>query len=485
MRRRAFGFLFAGLALSACTPPGGGPGGIVGQGGPGPNNAPPMGARVGLLLPLSGANAGLGHAMLQAAQLAVDAGGTPRVTLDPQDTAGTPEGAANAARQAIAAGDGMLVGPVTAPETAAAGPVATAASVPMLAFTSDPAQARPGIWTLGITPGQQVRRLVAAAQSENRSRFAAVLPDSPLGVAMADAMRRAAPDADLRSYPAGSTSALQVALGEVSRYGERHSAPAASAPPPAAPPAGAPGAAPIGYIPSAAGAARVIDIAVRYRGLNPSGDVVPGQDQGQAPAAPARPVQPAAPATPPPAAAGAPPAAPPAATSPVPAAAPSGPPPIDALLVAETGSRAAALGSMLSRDDLAPPAVRVLGPGLWQGDADRLGGLAGAWFAAPDPAARADFVRRYAARFGAEPPRLADLAYDAASLARVLAEAAGGQGFALGTLTRPEGFGGTDGVLALQPDGQVRRGLAVFEIQRGGGARLVGPSPTSLGAPGV
>ena len=153
--------------------------------------------------------------------------------------------------------------------------------------------------------------------------------------------------------------------------------------------------------------------------------------------------------------------------------------------MAEAGSRAQALGGLLARDDITPPGVRVLGPGLWQADADQLGGLAGAWFAAPDPAARQDFVRRYAAKYGSEPPRLADLAYDAASLARVLAQEAGGQGFALPALTRPEGFGGTDGVLALMPDGQVRRGLAVFEIQRGGGARLVGPSPTSLGAPGV
>jgi hypothetical protein len=67
----------------------------------------------------------------------------------------------------------------------------------------------------------------------------------------------------------------------------------------------------------------------------------------------------------------------------------------------------------------------------------------------------------------------------------VLAQTSGGQGFPVATMTRPEGFGGSDGVLALRPDGQVRRGLAVFEIQRGGGARLVGASPTSLAAPGV
>jgi hypothetical protein len=322
---------------------------------------------------------------------------------------------------------------------------------------------------------------VAAAQGEARTRFAAVLPDNPLGIAMADALRRATPDADLRSYPSGNTSALQTALGDVSHYGDRH-----SANPPAA---AAPGAAPIGFFPGPTwmGQARIIDIAVRYRGLNPNGDVTPGQDQGSTPAIPRQTPAPApsAPAAPSPQA-GSGSSSPSTGTAPpAVASTPSAPPPFDALLVAEAGSRAAALAPLLARNDIAPPAVRVLGPGLWQADADRLGALAGAWFAAPDPAARADFVRRYAAKYGSEPPRLADLAYDAASLARVLAQESGGQGFALGTLTRPEGFGGTDGVLALQPDGQVRRGLAVFELQRGGGARLVGASPTSLGAPGV
>ncbi len=137
---------------------------------------------------------------------------------------------------------------------------------------------------------------------------------------------------------------------------------------------------------------------------------------------------------------------------------------------------------MLSHDDITPPRVRVLGPGLWQGDAGQLGTLAGAWFAAPDPAARADFVRRFQAKYGYAPPRLADIAYDSAALARVLAQAGD---FSVSGLTRPEGFAGSDGVLALLPDGHVRRGLAIFEIGRGGGAHIVAPAPTGLGAPGV
>ena len=57
-------------------------------------------------------------------------------------------------------------------------------------------------------------------------------------------------------------------------------------------------------------------------------------------------------------------------------------------------------------------------------------------------------------------------------------------GYSVASLCRPEGFAGVDGVLVLQPDGTVRRGLALFEIQRGGPV-MTEPAPTSLSAPGI
>ncbi len=83
---------------------------------------------------------------------------------------------------------------------------------------------------------------------------------------------------------------------------------------------------------------------------------------------------------------------------------------------------------------------------------------------------------------GGPAPGLADFAYDAAAIARVLATAPGG--YSVASLCRPEGFAGVDGVLALQTDGTVRRGLAIFEIQHGGGT-IVDPAPTDLTAPGI
>ena len=153
---------------------------------------PPAGANgqgVAILLPLSGPRADIGQTMVRAAQLALDMPGAP--SLDVKDTGGTPSGAAAAAQAAIAAGAGLILGPLTSPETASVAPVARAANVAMLAFTNDPSQAQPGVWTLGITPAQQVRRLVAASQGQGKSEFAGLLPDNDFGHAMGQALTQA------------------------------------------------------------------------------------------------------------------------------------------------------------------------------------------------------------------------------------------------------------------------------------------------------
>jgi hypothetical protein len=124
--------------------------------------------------------------------------------------------------------------------------------------------------------------------------------------------------------------------------------------------------------------------------------------------------------------------------------------------------------------------VRILGPALWASPSSGSGQMPGAWFAAPDPAARAGLEQGYAAKYGGAPPTVADLAFDAASIARVLG--ANG-GFSIAALTQPAGFLGADGWLALLPDGQVRRGLAVFRVERGG-PQMIEPAPQSAAGTG-
>ncbi len=150
-------------------------------------------SRIALLLPLSGPQAPLGAAMQQAAELALFERGGRAVDFMPIDTgSGSASGAAQAARQAIGAGARIIVGPLTAAETSAASAPARSARVPVLAFTNDAAQSGPGVWTMGVTPAQQVRRAVGAAMAGGAQRFALVAPDDGFGRALAAAMRSVA-----------------------------------------------------------------------------------------------------------------------------------------------------------------------------------------------------------------------------------------------------------------------------------------------------
>ncbi len=191
-----------------------------------PNAALPGGAaaqHVAMLAPLTGPNSERGQSLVQAAQLALSAPGSP--ILDVKDTHGTPQGAAAAATEAIAAGAGLIIGPLTGAETAAAAGPAKRAGVAILAFTNDAAQAQPGVWTLGITPAQQVRRLVGASVAEGHGRFAALLPQNAFGTAMADALGQAANAAGV-SPPAirrygSSMTAMNGAVRDLSGFTDR------------------------------------------------------------------------------------------------------------------------------------------------------------------------------------------------------------------------------------------------------------------------
>ncbi|MBC9209191.1 penicillin-binding protein activator [Roseomonas aerophila] len=215
MRRAALA-LGALVALSACAPQASGPvfsGGVAPAPGGGLPPGPPPRTKVALLLPLTGSNAALGQAMLNAAQLALFEQGAPGFEFVPRDTGGTSQGAAEAARSAIAGGARVLVGPLTSAETSAAAVPARAASVPMLPFTNDSNQATPLVWPLGITPAQQMRRLVAAANAQGATRFALAAPSGAFGRQLAAGLQSAAKDLGLPaplmlSYPAAAAPAL-------------------------------------------------------------------------------------------------------------------------------------------------------------------------------------------------------------------------------------------------------------------------------------
>ena len=159
---------------------------------PPPPSAAAGAVKVALLVPLSGANAELGKAMLEAAQLALFTTGSDRLTLVPRDTAGTAAGAANAARSAVAEGAKLILGPLLAAEVEAVKPVARDAHVNVIGFSTAIQLAGDNVFLMGFLPRQEVVREVSFARERGLSRFAALAPNSQYGHLMADALREAA-----------------------------------------------------------------------------------------------------------------------------------------------------------------------------------------------------------------------------------------------------------------------------------------------------
>ncbi len=150
------------------------------------------GAKVALLLPLSGPNADLGKSMLDAAQLALFTMGGEHLTLVPRDTGGTPDGAAKAARSAVDEKVGLILGPLLAAEVEAVKPIAASANINVIAFSTATQLAGGNTFLMGFLPRDEAVREVDFAHEKGAQRFAALLPNSPYGHLMGDALREAA-----------------------------------------------------------------------------------------------------------------------------------------------------------------------------------------------------------------------------------------------------------------------------------------------------
>lgn len=139
---------------------------------------------VALLLPLTGAHAGLGTSMANAASLAQNAGGA----LLPIDTCGTPAAAAAAVKTALGKRAGIILGPLTADEVPAVA-AAVAGRVPVVSFTNDAAQAATGAFVFGVTPAQATSAILRYARGRGIRSLVAIGDGSPWTAAAAAAAR--------------------------------------------------------------------------------------------------------------------------------------------------------------------------------------------------------------------------------------------------------------------------------------------------------
>ncbi len=162
---------------------------------------------------------------------------------------------------------------------------------------------------------------------------------------------------------------------------------------------------------------------------------------------------------------------------------------IDAIFIPGGEETVQLMGPLLKQADIDTKRIKIIGTGaLDTPNAGRDEAFVGAWFAAPDPRGFKDFSERFAKAYKRSPPRIATLAYDAASLTAALATGPDGARFIPSALTRASGFNGVDGLFRLMSDGVTDRALAVLEVQQYGAAVIDQPAGSidtqSSGVPG-
>ena len=149
--------------------------------------------KVALILPLSaqGNAASTAQSMRNAAEMALAEFNNPDIQLLVKDDGGSGPGAQQAAEQALAEGAEIILGPLFAQSVSAAGQVARARGVPVIAFSTDAGVAAPGVYLLSFLPESEVDRAIGYAISHGKRSFAALIPDNAYGTVVQAAFQQA------------------------------------------------------------------------------------------------------------------------------------------------------------------------------------------------------------------------------------------------------------------------------------------------------
>lgn len=124
--------------------------------------------------------------------------------------------------------------------------------------------------------------------------------------------------------------------------------------------------------------------------------------------------------------------------------------------------------------------VTLAGLGLWD-DPDALSDqlMQGGIFPDADPRAREAFRRSYLEKFGSEPSRIADLAFDTTALVGTLVRLALENPNTSYELENEAGYQGISGLFRFEPDGTVQRKLSIRRIKNGR-FEIIQPAQTSF-----
>lgn len=161
---------------------------------------------VALLAPQTATNsnaAQLGQAIVNSARMAEADINDPLMRLRVYDTGGDPGRAAAAARQAVAEGARLILGPLFSEGTSAVASVAQGANLNVVSFSTDSAVAGGPVFLSGYLPEMAARRITGYARMRGYDPLGVIYPETEYGaVALAGAEAGAGPSLVARaSYP--------------------------------------------------------------------------------------------------------------------------------------------------------------------------------------------------------------------------------------------------------------------------------------------
>lgn len=173
---------------------------------------------IALLVPMTGANAGVGKSIANATQLALLDTNNSELRITTYDTA---TGAAAAAQKAIDDGAQLILGPLLAEDVRAVMPVAKRAGVSVISFSNDASVAGTGAYLMGYSPAQSIERVVDYARSQGITTYGALVANGVYGQRAQTAFLRAVESSkgqviSLQTYDrsAASVTGATVRLGK-------------------------------------------------------------------------------------------------------------------------------------------------------------------------------------------------------------------------------------------------------------------------------
>lgn len=144
---------------------------------------------IGMILPLSGAQAEIGGQMRDAALMGLydaletapklDAAAAPKLLI--RDSGASPAQSAQAAQELIAEGASIILGPLVAADVAAAGKITAENGLALISFSNTLDVARPNVYVFGFLPYQQVNRVAQYAAQQQIEHYSALAPQDDYG----------------------------------------------------------------------------------------------------------------------------------------------------------------------------------------------------------------------------------------------------------------------------------------------------------------